>query len=59
MFWMTDGSVVEMMTRHRLGDWYPDDNKYPDGLHPIVDYVIDEKGYGIRPVGRARNGQPG
>ena len=27
-----------------LGDWYPDDNKYPDGLHPIVDYVIDEKG---------------
>ncbi len=27
-----------------LGDWYPDEQKYPDGLHPIVDYVIDEKG---------------
>ena len=27
-----------------LGDWYPDEDKYPNGLHPIVDYVIDEKG---------------
>ncbi|MEL7274196.1 MAG: alpha-galactosidase [Pseudomonadota bacterium] len=27
-----------------LGDWYADPHKYPDGLHPIVDYVIDEKG---------------
>ncbi len=27
-----------------LGDWVPDDEKYPDGLHPIVDYVIDVKG---------------
>ena len=27
-----------------LGDWYPDEQKYPDGLHPIIDYVIDEKG---------------
>ena len=27
-----------------LGDWVPDADKYPDGLHPIIDYVIDEKG---------------
>ena len=27
-----------------LGDWIPDPDKYPDGLHPIVDYVVDEKG---------------
>ena len=27
-----------------LGDWFPDDAKYPNGLHPIVDYVVDEKG---------------
>lgn len=27
-----------------LGDWVPDPDKYPDGLHPIVDYVVDEKG---------------
>ncbi|MEL6967182.1 MAG: alpha-galactosidase [Pseudomonadota bacterium] len=27
-----------------LGDWLPDPKKYPDGLHPIVDYVVDEKG---------------
>ncbi len=27
-----------------LGDWYPDEQKYPDGLAPIVDYVVDEKG---------------
>jgi len=27
-----------------LGDWVPDPEKYPDGLHPIVDYVVDEKG---------------
>ncbi len=27
-----------------LGDWFPDEKKYPDGLHPIVDYVVDEKG---------------
>ena len=27
-----------------LGDWFPDPDKYPDGLHLIVDYVIDEKG---------------
>ena len=27
-----------------LGDWFPDEDKYPDGLHPIVDYVVDEKG---------------
>ena len=27
-----------------LGDWFPDPVKYPNGLHPIVDYVIDEKG---------------
>ncbi len=26
-----------------LGDWFPDEKKYPNGLHPIVDYVIDEK----------------
>ncbi len=26
-----------------LGDWYPDENKYPDGLGPIADYV-HEKG---------------
>jgi len=26
-----------------LGDWIPDPEKYPDGLQPIVDYVIDEK----------------
>ncbi len=26
-----------------LGDWTPDPRKYPDGLHPIVDYVVDEK----------------
>lgn len=26
-----------------LGDWVPDPEKYPDGLHPIVDYVVDEK----------------
>ncbi len=25
-----------------LGDWFPDSQKYPDGLHPIVDYVIDK-----------------
>ena len=23
-----------------LGDWFPDEQKYPDGLHPIVDYVV-------------------
>ncbi|MEL6702199.1 MAG: alpha-galactosidase, partial [Pseudomonadota bacterium] len=27
-----------------LGDWVPDPDKYPNGLHPIVDYVVDEKG---------------
>ncbi|MFD0915020.1 alpha-galactosidase [Pseudahrensia aquimaris] len=27
-----------------LGDWYPDEKKYPNGLHPIVDYVVDKKG---------------
>ena len=27
-----------------LGDWFADPEKYPDGLHPIVDYVVDEKG---------------
>ncbi|MEM8750691.1 MAG: alpha-galactosidase [Pseudomonadota bacterium] len=27
-----------------LGDWFPDETKYPNGLHPIVDYVVDEKG---------------
>ncbi|MEL6750625.1 MAG: alpha-galactosidase [Pseudomonadota bacterium] len=27
-----------------LGDWWPDPKKYPDGLAPIVDYVVDEKG---------------
>ncbi len=27
-----------------LGDWYPDAKKYPNGLHPIVDFVIDETG---------------
>ncbi|MDD9909061.1 MAG: alpha-galactosidase [Ahrensia sp.] len=27
-----------------LGDWFPDPKKYPNGLHPIVDYVVDEKG---------------
>ena len=27
-----------------LGDWTPDPDKYPDGLHPIVDYVVDGKG---------------
>ena len=26
-----------------LGDWWPDSKKYPDGLAPIVDYVVDEK----------------
>lgn len=26
-----------------LGDWFPDETKYPDGLHPIVDYVVDQK----------------
>jgi len=25
-----------------LGDWYPDEKKYPDGLGPIVDYVHDK-----------------
>ncbi|MEL7303781.1 MAG: alpha-galactosidase, partial [Pseudomonadota bacterium] len=27
-----------------LGDWTPDPETYPDGLHPIVDFVVDEKG---------------
>ena len=27
-----------------LGDWFPDEKKYPNGLHPIVDYVVNEKG---------------
>ncbi|MEO1265942.1 MAG: alpha-galactosidase, partial [Pseudomonadota bacterium] len=27
-----------------LGDWVPDARKYPDGLHPLVDYVVDRKG---------------
>lgn len=27
-----------------LGDWVPDPQKYPDGLRPIVDYIVDEKG---------------
>ena len=25
-----------------LGDWYPDETKYPDGLGPIADYVHDK-----------------
>ena len=50
--------------RHRrddtagLGDWYVDEDVWPDGLHPLVDHVRGA-GHGVRPVGRAGDGQPG
>ena len=49
--------------RHRrddtagLGDWYVDEDVWPDGLHPLVDHVRG-LGHGVRPVGGAGDGQP-
>ena len=50
--------------RHRrddtagLGDWYVDEDVWPDGLHPLIDHVRAPR-HGVRPVGRAGDGQPG
>ena len=49
--------------RHRrddtagLGDWYVDEDVWPDGLHPIVDHVRG-LGHAVRPLVRAGDGQP-
>ena len=40
-----------------LGDWYVSKEVWPVGLGPLIDHV-KSLGDGLRPVGRARDGQP-
>ena len=40
-----------------LGDWFVDDDVWPDGLHPL-DRPRARPRHGVRPLGRARDGQP-
>ena len=40
-----------------LGDWYVDEQVWPDGLTPLVAHVRSLR-HAVRAVGRARDGQP-
>ena len=56
--WTTAGSGTAATTTPGLGDWYVDEDVWPQGLHPLVD-ACPRPRHGVRAVGRARDGQPG
>ena len=41
-----------------LGDWTPNPDRFPDGLNPLADDGARARD-AVRPLGRARDGQPG
>ncbi len=42
--WFGSADISRNDDTTSLGDWTPDPRKFPNGLHPIVDYVVNEKG---------------